>query len=281
MTICMAAICDDGRSVVTASDKMLTASFLALEFEHPEAKIGVLGSHCLSLSAGDALAATDLLAASGDLAQKLQAPTVEMITNDVKEKFIALRQQNIEDNIFRPRGFNFRDFYQKGLISQIPGELAMLLDSQVQKSRFDVDLLIAGIDQSGAHIYGVRDPGVVACYDGLGYHAIGSGERHALLNIIGSNYQRSRGLNEAVYAVFEAKKHAELAQGVGVATEIRIVTADGITAVNNNQFDKLKKIHDRKMSPQLKEINEQIENLPFQGEASHDGDGAAKVDEIT
>ena len=91
MTICIAALCNNGQGVVVASDRMITAEFLALEFEHPDAKIEVLANSCVGLSAGDALASTELFGACGTVAQNLQAPTVEQITEEVKGHFVRAR----------------------------------------------------------------------------------------------------------------------------------------------------------------------------------------------
>ena len=61
MTICIATSCDDSQSIVVASDRMLTAPFLTVEFDHHDAKIDQIGDSCVALSAGDALCVQDVL----------------------------------------------------------------------------------------------------------------------------------------------------------------------------------------------------------------------------
>ena len=141
----------------------------------------------------------------------------------------------------------------------------MSLDNKVQVSRYPIDIIIGGVDQFGGHIFGVRDPGVVSCYDGLGYHSIGSGETHALLHLTGINYHHTKDFNNAVYDVYEAKKHAELAQGVGDATEIRVIGSEGIHTVTADEKELLRKIYDQKVTPRQDEISEEINKLPFRG----------------
>jgi len=63
MTICISAICEGGKAVVVASDRMVTAGFLALEFEHPGGKIKEISKTCVGLTAGDALAQIELFRA--------------------------------------------------------------------------------------------------------------------------------------------------------------------------------------------------------------------------
>jgi hypothetical protein len=52
MTICVAANCAKSRAVVVASDRMLSAEFLTLEFDHPDAKIEEISPTCVALTAG-------------------------------------------------------------------------------------------------------------------------------------------------------------------------------------------------------------------------------------
>ena len=61
MTICLALACEGGESVVVVADRMVSVESLSLEFEQSIRKIERLGSSYAALSAGDALAQTDLL----------------------------------------------------------------------------------------------------------------------------------------------------------------------------------------------------------------------------
>jgi hypothetical protein len=104
MTICIAAICENGEAVIVTSDRMITANFLALEFEHPNPKIEKLADCCVGLTAGDALAHTELFRACRQYVQQMKSPQVELIVNEVKDQFLSLRQKRAEEEILRPRG---------------------------------------------------------------------------------------------------------------------------------------------------------------------------------
>lgn len=270
MTICIAAICANRTAVVVASDRMLSAPFLTLEFDHPDAKIDQLSRSCVGLTAGDALVATDLYAGSAGLANQLQDPQIQMIADEVKRRFVKIRKSQINERVFQPRGLSIDDFYLKGMIQHIPPDLAMLLDSQIQQGRLEASVIVAGVDGSGAHIYGIEDPGTSACYDRLGYHATGSGHRHALLSLVSAQQHWTLGINETVHNVFEAKKQAELAQGVGVATEMHIVTISGIRVLTPSDISDLGAIRDRKMAPEMDEVKAAIEALPFEKDVGDD-----------
>lgn len=265
MTICVAATCENGQVAVVATDLMVSASFLSLEFEHPNSKIDQLSNTCVGLAAGDALASIELFRSCIGNVGQLKSPSIEMIADQVKDQFILLRQKSAEDNILKCRGLTISQFYHEGLLNRLPPELAINLDHQIQNARFPIDIIITGVDDSGAHIYGIRDPGVISCYDRLGYQAIGSGMSHALLTLISGNQYDQRGINETVYLVYEAKKTAELAQGVGDATVMGIVTAKGMKLLTKDEKMQLDEIYEKKKTPRLEAVQDAISKLPYGG----------------
>ena len=158
------------------------------------------------------------------------------------------------------------------MIGQFPPDLAMLLDNQVQTQSLGTTILVAGVDAGGAHIYSVEDPGVMSCLDRLGYHAIGSGHRHAVLKLVSFGQHMSKNLNETVFNVFCAKKVAEVAPGVGHTTTMKIVTKDGTIQVEQETLDKMEPAYKEQANPKLKKIDEVIKALPYE-KADTDADG--------
>ena len=53
MTVCIAAVCQSGKAVVVASDRMFTFQGLSVEIETAEKKIERLGAKCVALAAGN------------------------------------------------------------------------------------------------------------------------------------------------------------------------------------------------------------------------------------
>ena len=270
MTICIAAVAADRTAVVVASDKMLSAAFLSLEFDHPRSKIESLGSSCVGMSAGDALPVGELFASAQPVATQLQNPQVEQIAKAIKEAYCALRAKRIEETVFQPRGVTLDDFYKRGLIQQLPTELAMSLDDMVQRRNLGIDLIVTGSDQSGAHIFGISDPGVVSNYDRIGYHAIGSGLSHALLSLVGTRQGWLTSINETVFNVFRAKRQAELAPGVGESIEMRVIAGNKTRNVTDEEFSHLNTILKELIAPQEKSHHEKISKLGFD-EGGEDG----------
>jgi hypothetical protein len=64
---------------------------------------------------------------------------------------------------------------------------------------------------------------IVAKYDDPGFHSIGSGGTFCYPPCIERKAQKSIGLDEAIFAVYEAKRLAQLAQGVGTQTDMAFI----------------------------------------------------------
>lgn len=268
MTVCIAAICENGDSLVVASDHMVTARHLAAEFEHPDGKIDQLAPACVGLTAGDALVSTDLFRSCRDQIKQLSSPSVEHIANLVKKSFVKIRQRRAEDRLLAPRGMDLSSFYQ-AMIHTLPTEIAFSIDKGIETAQLPLEIIVAGVDTTGAHIYGIHDPGILHCFDSLGYNAIGSGESHALLVIIGNNHCRIRNLNETVFLTYEAKKKAELAQGVGKTTEMAIITSKKIKTLSDDERDLLENIYREKTSPQIEAVKKAIHELSYERKRSN------------
>ena len=121
-------------------------------------------------------------------------------------------------------GLTFESFYQEGRIAALPPDMALFLDSAIQQMNLGISLIVAEVDRSGPHIYGIEDPGCHQCYDHIGCHAIGSGRRHALLTLISQDHHREASLWETVGRAYTAKREAEMAPGVGSATDVCLIT---------------------------------------------------------
>ena len=63
MTVVMPAICDSGKALVVAADRMFTNPGLSVEFETEEKKIEQLAAKCVALSSGNSVYATEILEA--------------------------------------------------------------------------------------------------------------------------------------------------------------------------------------------------------------------------
>jgi len=245
MTICIAAICEKGSSLVLATDSMITNEGLSIQFEHPTKKMTSLSDSCIALTAGDALAHTELFNMVQGEITKLKAPLILEIVSKIKECYQRIRKSEIMGKILIPRGFNnFEDFYKAQRVL-IP-DIALTIQNQIDRYEYGLEILVAGISEEVAHIYGISDPGTSKCFDAIGFHAIGSGLPHAINTLIARGCHQSSDLKEALLIVYEAKKMAEKAPGVGAnITDICIMKPQGITEFPRDKLGQLNKIYEK------------------------------------
>lgn len=192
----------------------------------------------------------------------MQNPPLALIAENVKNQFSEVRKRRINEYILRPRGLNFDAFYQGGMVTRLNDGLALALDQQMLNYSLQTQILLGGIDESGAHIYAVGDPGTMACFDRVGYHAIGSGHRHAVLSLVARAQHKSDDLKRTVFNVFAAKRAAELAQGVGQATDIVVITGKGVRSLTNAEITALEKIRSDDVKPNER-TSKAIEKLNY------------------
>ena len=273
LTVCIAASCAGGNAIVVASDRMLSAPYLTVEFDHQDAKIDQIGANCVALSSGDALCVQDILIGGVGAANQLQNPPIVTLAEQIKVEFCNVRRNRVNDLILEPRGIDFDGFYKGGLIGRFPHDLAMLIDNQVQKFELGTTILVAGVDVSGSHIYCINDPGAMACFDRVGYHAIGIGHRHAVLKLVSLGQHQSKSVNETVFSVFCAKRVAELAPGVGQSTTMKIVSRQGTHPVEQDVLDTLVPAYEEHENPGNGAVEKAIKALPFDGEGGGDDAG--------
>ena len=76
-------------------------------------------------------------------------------------------------------------------------ELVSALMSEYQGVALDIELLVTGVDNTGAHLYLVSDPEIATCFDSIGYAAIGTGLPHAEGFLAEADYTPSIPLNHA------------------------------------------------------------------------------------
>ena len=252
MTICLGALCAgaDGRAasaVVVASDRMVTMGGIT-EFEHEVPKITQIGDRIVALAAGDALRGARLV---NELRRYIQqgAQPMQNVAATAAAQYAALRRQQIENDILSPRGITLQQFYQ-GLQQAMLPQAVINIDNLIATFNYNLEVLIAGADDSGAHLYAITNPG--GSYDDfqpIGYAAIGSGALHAVQSLIGMRQAPLRSLHETVFNVYASKRRAEAAPGVGRETDVVIIQANAITRVEQPVLQQLDTLYQEYQRP--------------------------------
>ena len=249
MTICIGAICDRRESftekAIVASDRMVTAGDFSVAFEHEQSKIVELSGNCVALTAGPALVHTDLFRKVKVKFHSGATPPISEIVDKVKEEYLKIRNKKIEEKFFRVRGFSIEWFREHQRM--MSPEIVMRLDRQLETHEFNLHILVAGVDHAGAHIYWVYPPCSSECFEALGYCSIGTGERHADSTFIAYRFTPSIPLKNALYIIYEAKKKAEIAVGVGTHTDMAIIDENGIKNISDQTMKELENIYNKKI----------------------------------
>ena len=265
MTICIGAICNKGNSIVIATDRMVTSQFPPIEFEHPSSKIETLTDKSVFLVAGHVLPGTEVLNRSRAKLSGGTITKVEEITKIVCESYKQYRQELIEERWLKPRGLDLNLFYKEGKCQAIPKELALLMDRDMVQFNLGIDVIVAGVDDTGGHIYGVSNPGLYNCHDKIGYLAIGSGTIHAISTFIFNGFSVAFSMNQGVYYVFESKTNSENAPGVGAGTDMAIITSTGTKILSEQKIRLLEDTCSKIIKPKSVTEERAINALPFEG----------------
>ncbi|TKJ18836.1 MAG: hypothetical protein CEE43_17040 [Promethearchaeota archaeon Loki_b32] len=226
MTICIAALAEDGKKLILAADQMITASIpIAYQFETDDVKkIYEIGENVVALTAGNALFAHEIIENSRKKVISANTEsgtpqTVGQIAEIVRKEYQDYRRNMAIRRALEPRGLTIEKYYEKqqslhpGVIQEI--EKALLNDN------IGVELIIAGHDsEEKCHIYSITHPGILVSHDALGHACVGIGAPHATYFLIGENYKKTMSKIEVRGLVEEAKRRSEVAPGVGTETTI-------------------------------------------------------------
>lgn len=248
MTVCIAAACEGGAKIVVAADRMFTVPApVNLEFETQEKKIEALAPSCVALTAGNSAVAKEIVLNAVRVLAGGQRPQIEQAAELLKNSFALVRAQKVRENVVLPLlGPDFTRFEQQGV--SLPGYMekqpGMYQHVVMQMHAFNLgaEIIVTGVDDGGARICYIGHPGTIVWLDKLGYGAIGSGAIHATVRLSLGGQTRASKLPETLYRVFEAKRAAESAPGVGVETDVAVVDAAGTSHCEPAVVAELEKI---------------------------------------
>ena len=209
----------------------------------------------------------------------MSRPSVRGVAAEVEKCFVQHRQSLAEKVILQRVGMDYSAFlnHQRTLAP----ELALEIWSAYQSVELGVELLIAGVDSTGAHLYQIIDPGVAECFDSIGYAAIGSGLPHAEGFLTEANYSPQISLIRGVWLAYVAKKRSERAPGVGSRyTDVMIIWANGAHFISTDSLERAFGIYSSQLTgvsqsveQAIDEVGQEINNISPNSESS-EGDKA-------
>jgi 20S proteasome alpha/beta subunit len=229
MTCCVASLCDEGKSIVLVSDKMIGTSMI--ESEPEISKVLWLHKNWRAMIAGDDVAQAFPIvnAAKVALSKIKTAPTLRQVTAAVYEAYCKERTEQSEAMYLTPQGWTIGEF-NSSKASIIPEAAREEIAVKIARHTVEVSLLVAGFDTRGkGHIFSVDDFEQRAkprIQDLPGYHAIGSGSDAAIYMMAYREVSSTMPLRLALYYAVEGKYFGEKAGGVGTKTDVLVMRAD-------------------------------------------------------
>jgi hypothetical protein len=230
LTVCIAARSRPG-AIFCAADRMVTVG--DMEMESPTPKIVAVSASIVIMPSDDDAAFHSEIIGEVDLKVKeriVAEPSKWWTIQEVVDLYIAIRNKHrnirAERDILIPLGLNYEKYHtqqaalDKDLVRQIAVDL-------VNYKLPHMDVIIAGIDPTGPHIFDVHSnhSGDIETgrHDAIGYAAIGAGMRHATAHFLLSKQAYDSSLPDTLWNTYVAKKRSEVAPGVGETTDLVMI----------------------------------------------------------
>jgi hypothetical protein len=162
-------------------------------------------------------------------------------------KGIGEHKRTIADaHIQAKLGISYGEFKKSGK-TWIPDDVFRDLLWEIRAQLTGDELIVSGFIKATPYIFKVSDDKVIACHD---FAVIGSGTALGEASLFQRSQNLSDGLYKTIYQVYEAKRLAERAEGVGEKTQLMVVWHNGrMQAINDTGIMILKSAF-VKLSPQ-------------------------------
>jgi hypothetical protein len=165
------------------------------------------------------------------------AMTTTEIADGYAEAFLAFRIKEAETKFLKPLGHTLKTFSKRPYEYDIARKL--------EESALELEVIVMGLDDTGAHIFTIEDPGIAVCHDDLSFCAVGIGAFHAASSYMFGRYTKISNFADCAYLTYTAKRRAEVAPGVGKQTIMIYVTPDkGAQTIEDPHVHLLKSHYD-------------------------------------
>lgn len=222
MTVCLAALYENGKGAVLVSDQMVTAHFpIGYEFEQEESTKIIRvsdSSEIYALVAGDVLKGWEIINAARIQAQAQGTTTAAEVAELVRVCYQQARLTTVVRMELEPRGMDLNTYYNNH--QRLLPQVVQVVDQAMCQTDFGVQIIIVGPSDGQFTVHTVVNPGVVNDNSPIGHSAIGSGAPHAIYSLIEAPYKLSLNRDSVLEMMKAAKKRSQVAPGVGMATRI-------------------------------------------------------------
>jgi hypothetical protein len=250
MTVCIAAICERGKAIVLAADRLCWAPYTGLETELEDRKIILLSQRIALLGAGT-------LENSNEIRRRLRAS--DCLTRPIPDIAVECLSVCQDMGFELIKGIGRRSFGLVGdeLKDSAKSGMEKFFSSAINAREAPVEssVVLAGLDADGAHVYYINQREKNR-HNELGFAATGIGATQVAYALTARQHRKSDGLEDTLYNVFAAKRCSELVNGVGKTTDIAILRSGARARfLGRSALAKLDLIHRSIYPPRLSEKN--------------------------
>jgi len=248
-----------------AADRLVTVGEAFLNIEMDRKKIVQLTPRVWLTITGtvqDAEYARDRFTQASHL---FAGQSVLQIAKRLRKACEHIRRRQIEERIIKPGiGVTYAEF-SKACLSNQTTPLMSDAFNKINNFNFDLELMLVGIDDSGAHLYRINCF-YVNSHEGLAFTTIGVGRTIAAAVI--ASYEGSTlslPIAETIYRVYEAKRASEQTNLVGGLTDMLLLRQGSEpTLIPQQSLDVLANIYDKrkKVSLSAGELSDITNSIP-------------------
>jgi len=253
MTICVAALAEESEAIVLIADKALTYGDNiyrpAMQGESGVIKmIEIKNARWAALLAGSPTVGEQIVtAAESTLAgDPGQGDTHAGMMDCLKTAYQTVREKTVIDQVLGARLLTKEAFIMRGKdYLPLPDVYFLNVATEVADFNANCSLLVCGFDKQGRGcIFSVRNPGVATNHTLEGFGAIGNATETALSRFLWVGAAADDDLDVALYQAFDAKRHAEMIQGVGYFSDAWIMTPSRTEKVPQDMISLLEIVFD-------------------------------------
>lgn len=223
MTICIAAACEHGRTLVVEADREIGIGFTSAEF--PDGKWHFMYTDWYIGIAGNVSHSTDVMAEARKLEPKTKS--VAEVQEALQTAYRRARLAKAEAEFLANRGWTLNEFKEFGS-TRLPTTTYAGIDARISVYDFNADIILAGFGEYwgsaiGLSILTIKNPGVCVDHSKIGFWWVGSGSTPAQMSLFAREYSWTFSPEKAAYCVLEAKIAAQHASGVGPTTDVYLI----------------------------------------------------------
>jgi hypothetical protein len=228
-----------------------------IKFEPPQQKIFGFHERAVALVAGDPYAQISICNETLRAHQAKPRQSIKALAELYADAFSAHRRQIAEARYLKPLGLDANSLMDRS--PDFKSENVARLQHDMQREVLEAETIIAGIDDTGPHLFVVTDPGVVACMDSVAFASIGTGKSHADSYFMMAHHTRNTLFHKALLDTYVAKRRSEVSPTVGATTDLFYIGPSGFQSMEQKVHSELEGIR-RKLDREIEIAHFEAEN---------------------